>query len=272
MRCHLPLLCLFALGCSELEGVLPTVHFERLAVDRISFDDVHTDFVFRVNNPNPIEIDLASFSYALDLEGIRLVDGTAEDGFLLERSGSSELALPVHLVFAQVYDTVTATRGEDVVDFSLEGHFGFDTPAGRVRLPYRELGDFPALRTPQFAFEALRVTDLRFDGADLSLDLGVDNPHGSTLFFENFDYTIAMQGQQVVDGMLKDFDVDGATRQVLSIPIEVDFLRVGVGLATAIANGDPVKLDFNATTDVDTPFGVVPLTLAQTDRVNPDLD
>lgn len=270
MRTALLLPLLFTMGCAELEGVLPTVTFERLAVDRISFEDVETDFVFKVNNPNPIEIGLASFSYALDLEGIRLLDGSDDDGFKLERSGSSELALPVHLVFKQVYDTITATRGEDVVDFALEGHFGFDTPAGPVRLPYRELGDFPALRTPQLAFDGLRLTELRLDGADLSLDFGIDNPHGSTLFFENFDYTVSMQGQRVVDGLIDGFDVEGDTRRMLSIPIQVKFLEVGLGLATAIANGEPVKLDLGAKADVDTPFGLVPLTLAQTDQIAPE--
>jgi len=270
MRTTLPLLLLLSTGCAELEGVLPTVHFDRLDVERISFDDIDADFVFRVDNPNPVEIDLASFSYALELEQVQLLDGNADDGFVLERSGSSELALPVHLVFEQVYDTVTATRGEDVVDFSLEGHFGFDTPAGRVRLPYRELGDFPALRTPGVAFERLRMVELRATGADLALDIGIDNPHRSTLFFENFDYSIDMQGFHIVDGLIEGFDVDGAEQHVLALPIQVDFLKVGAGLVTALVNGDKVKIDFAAKADVDTPFGLVPLNLVETGGLTPE--
>lgn len=270
MRRALPLLCLFSVGCAELEGVLPTVHFDRFAVERISFEDIDADFVFRVENPNPVEIDLASFSYALQLEEVQLLDGNAEDGFVLERSGSSELALPVHLVFEQVYETITATRGEDVVDFSLAGHFGFDTPAGLVRLPYRELGDFPALRTPGMAFQRLDLTQLRVDGADLKLDIAIDNPHGSTLFFENFAYTVKMQGFDVVDGLIEGFDVGGATAHVLSIPIQVDFLKTGLGLATALIEGEEVKLDLAAQADVDTPFGLVPLTLKTSDGLTPE--
>lgn len=247
------------LGCAELEPYLPVVAFDRLDVRTVTWEDVGTDFVFRVDNPNPVGVDLAEFSYALDLEAVEFLSGEQADGLALEPRGSSFVTLPVDLVFANVFDTIQATRGEDVVDFGLEGHFGFDTPLGRVRLPYDEAGGFPALRTPRFAPVALRVDGIDFLGADLALDVDVDNDHGSVLSFQQIDAAITLSGEPLVAGLLDDFDVDGATTARTSVPIRVDFLTAGLTLVDAILYGGAVDVGFSAGMDVQTPFGVVPL-------------
>jgi LEA14-like dessication related protein len=248
-------------GCSEVEPYLPKVTFDRLDVRTVSFEDIGTDFVFRVDNPNPIGVDLAEFSYALDLEAVEFLTGDQEGGMSLEPRGSSELTLPVDLVFAQVFETIQATRGEDVVDFGLEGHFGFNSPLGPVRLPYAEEGGFPALRTPRFAPVALRVDGVDLFGADLALDFDVDNDHASTLFFESLDATISLGGEPLLSGLLDDFDVAGATTGRLTVPLRVDFLSAGLTLLDAVLYGGKVDVGFQAGMDVDTPFGVVPLTV-----------
>ncbi len=253
----LPLL--FAAGCAELDPYLPVVHFDRLDVHDVTFEDISTSFVFRVENPNPIGIDMASFSYALSLEQIELLAGEEADGLRLEASDASEVTLPVDLVFASVFETVEATRGEDIVDFGLAGRFGFETPIGPVELPYDEAGTFPALRTPKIALGQLRVTNVGLFGADLELDVDVDNDHGSSLIFQNFDWRVDLQGDPVAEGILADFGVDGASTGKQVLPIHLDFLTAAISLVDAVVQGDKVDVALIAATDVDTPFGVVPL-------------
>ena len=66
----------FALtGCSELEPFLPKVKFDTLSVRNISFQEANVDFVFSIENPNPVNVKLASFSYALGFEEIPLLSG-----------------------------------------------------------------------------------------------------------------------------------------------------------------------------------------------------
>lgn len=254
-------------GCAELQAFLPTVTFERLAVRDISFEDVQTDFVFRIDNPNPLEVDLASFGYALELAGVELLEGSNDGGFTLERQGSSELVLPVGIVFADALETVQATRGLDTVPFRLDGHFGFDTPAGVARVRYDEGGDFPALRTPRFEVERLRLKRLDVFGADLELDVQVDNAIGSTLFFERFRYDLQLGGQDVVTGMLDTFAVEGDDATVVSLPIAVDLLSAGVAVVDALLNDRRLDLALDASMDVDTPFGVIPLQIDETGRL-----
>lgn len=261
---------LLSTGCAELDAFLPKVSFDRLDVREVSFEHVEADFVFLVDNPNPIQIDLASFSYALALEGVELLSGDAPEGFVLEQSGGSELVLPVGLVFAEIFETIDATRGEDVVDFDIAGHFGFDTPAGVARLPYDEAGDFPAIRTPTFTFQNLRVARIGFDSADLELDLGVDNAHGSALLFENFDYDLELEGTEIVSGLISTFEVEGATTGTVTLPIQIDLISAGVTLIDAILSGGKIDLGLDASMDVDTPFGVIPLSIDETGKLTVD--
>jgi LEA14-like dessication related protein len=273
MRRVLPLLLLpLAVGCDEfaLQDYVPTVQFQRLDLVDIDFQHIEADFVFSVDNPNPVEIGLSSFSYDLDLEGENLLEGDNEEGFALEAIGSSELRLPLDLGWEDAWSTAQATRGEDYVDFALGGHFGFMTPLGEGRVPYREDGDFPALRTPTFSFQKVRVANLNLltQTATIEVDLGVDNAHRSTLFFDAVDYRISLAGTRVATGFIDEFgSVAGATEGTLTIPVGVDLLAVGATVVDALVNKTPVQVGLEATMDVDTPFGIVPLDLDELAQV-----
>lgn len=259
-----PFLCLAVLfgasGCDEVSEFLPKVSFDGLEVRSIDWEQADVDFVFSVANPNPVTIGLSSFNYDLDLETISFLSGDNPDGFQLEAEGKAPLVLPLDLRYDEIWNTIQATRGEDVVDFGLSGRLGFDTPVGEAKIPYNESGGFPALRTPKFSFKAIRVTNFRgFGDVDLAVDLGVDNEHQSSLFFDNFDYGLKLNGQSVANGIVNTFDVEGATEGTLSLPIRVSLLSVGTELADILVNGGKVDLGLSAAVDVDTPFGVVPL-------------
>jgi len=257
-------------GCSELSDFLPTVSFDGLDIRDITFEQADVDFVFLVENPHPVSITLASFDYALELEDVPFVEGDNPDGFTLEALGGSELVIPLSLGYTDIWNTIQATRGEDVVDFLLSGGMGFDTPAGHFRIPYSEDGDFPALRTPVFSFERIRAPSVDPLGgvAELEVDLGVDNELGSTLFFQSFDYGLSLGGAPVASGLVPPFDVPGATTGTLTLPVTVDLFGLGAGVVEAILDGGAVDVGLDATMDVDTPFGVVPLTIDESGQVS----
>lgn len=266
MKRSLPLL-LLTTGCVEASEFLPKVAFDRLDVKEVSFTDISTDFVFLVHNPNPVKVGVARFDYEFGLEGIDLFSGDNANGFKLQPEGTSELALPIDLVFEETWKTVQATKGEDRVDFQVAGKFGFDTPIGPVDIPYEEEGGFPALRTPKFRFDALRVTQVALAGATLEIDLGVENEHGSQLFFDNFAYGIELENRDVASGLVQTFDVDGASEGTVTIPFVMDFAQVGNAVIDALTSGGPVQVGLGASVDVDTPFGVIPLSVDERGNV-----
>ena len=256
-------------ACEEVDPFLPTVSFSRLDVKSVTFEDVQADFVFKVNNPNPIDIKLARFDYLLAFEGVDFLDGDDPDGLELLGDADNELALPVGFTFQGLYDMVQATRGQDDIGFNLEGSFGFNTPAGVVNLPYDAGGDFPALRTPKFTPQKVRVQNLDFSGATLALDLAVDNEHESNLIFEQFDYQLSLEGSSLASGLVDNLGtVDGATEGTLTLPFDVSFADAGAGLYDALTGGDKIDVGIGAGMDVDTPFGVIPLSIDETGKVS----
>ena len=255
-------------GCTELEPFLPTIAFERIDVLGVDWDGVDADFVFRVDNPNPIDIKLARFDYGLSFAGVEWLAGDDPDGLELAASDGSELSLPVGVEFVALYEMVQAIRGVDDIPFTLAGSFGFDTPIGLVELPYDAGGDFPALRVPAFELGKVRVDQIDWTSATFEVDVNVDNDHGSNLWFRDFDYAIQLSGTQVASGLIADLGgVDGATTDTFSIPIEVSFLEAGVGLYDALTS-DRVDIGLDAATHVDTPFGVVPLHVDEAGQVS----
>ncbi|HJN75474.1 MAG TPA: LEA type 2 family protein [Myxococcota bacterium] len=247
----------------ELDPYLPKVSFQRIDVLAVDWDGVDADFLFDVDNPNPIDVSMARFDYALAFEQVEWLSGDSPDGLVLSAEDSSELALPVSIEFESLFDMVQAVRGQDEIGFGLDGSFGFDTPVGPLDVPYDEDGGFPAPRRPGFTMNKLKLKNLNISGAELALKLDVDNEHGSNLFFENVDYQIALAGVDIGGGFIDELgSVDGATTETVSIPIEIDFLDAGVALYSVL-QGEKLEVDFQADMDVDTPFGVVPLQVDQ---------
>lgn len=257
-------------ACEELQQVSPRVRFDTLAIEDIDFDQVDAEFVFRVDNPNPVGVSLASFSYDLELEQISLLSGDEPEGLDLPALDAAEVRLPATLVWRDVYDTIQATRGEDEVDFGLAGDFGFDTPWGELALPYQTDGRFPALRTPRFRLGKLRVNrvDLIAGEADLAMDLSIDNDHGSTLTFTQLDYALSLSGREVADGLIPSLAaVDGATDTVVEVPMTINLVRAGTAVVGVLTGGGRLDAGLDATVDVDTPFGALPLSIDETGQV-----
>jgi LEA14-like dessication related protein len=256
------------LGCAE---IMPTVDFDTLDVTDISFQDIDVDFVFWVNNPNPIDIALDSLSYNLGFEAINVISGADSDGFNIRALTGSEFRMPVNLNFSDAWNAVEATRGEDMIDFSLDGSFGFDTEYGPLDLPYQTGGEFPALRIPSITLGALRVADVDIFGgtATVDIDMNVDNDHESDLNLDAFAYDITLDGNGVADGILNSLgSVAGASSATMTLPVEINLLSLGTSAYSAIVNGGSVDLGLNALMDVDTPFGVVPLDLSTSKALN----
>ena len=110
-----------------------------------------------------------------------------------------------------------------------------------------------------------------WSGASLEVDLEVDNEHESSLWLSNFDYTLDLEGTSVASGILDTFELapiaEGADRGVVSIPVEIDFLDVGMGVYDALTSNS-VDLGLSATTDVETPFGLIPMTVEREGSVS----
>ncbi|MCB9679883.1 MAG: LEA type 2 family protein [Alphaproteobacteria bacterium] len=259
------------LGIPGIERFLPKVSFKKFNVREIDFQHVDTDFVLQVDNPNPLRVAMSSFSWALELGGVKFLSGKNPDGIALEASGSSKIKLPVSVVFTDLVESVGAMKGKDEVPFQFSGKMGFNTPLGEVALPYQAGGKFPVLHTPKVAFERVRLDnfDLLRQSATIAIDLGISHEQASALNFAGFDYGLTLGDHKILEGVIADLaTVQPGTTKTVSLPVTVNLVAVGATIFEAITKGGKVQVGLDAKVDVGTPFGVVPLAIDETGRLS----
>ncbi len=256
-------------SCSQLGSLgealapfTPKLKFKNLALRSIDFSKVDVDFLFALDNPNPVSVKLASFGYALGLEGVEILKGTQADGFKLEARGESELAIPLSLTYQRIFELVGAVKGKDQLGFSVAGEVGFNTPVGVARVPFREEGKFPVVHTPDISVKGIGVGDLNIlqGKARLDLKLGIANPSaGSALGFQNFRYDVSLMGAKVVESVLGAVpEVGAGGSQEVPVPIALNLLSAGGAIVEAVTKKKALDVGFKGVVDVKTPFGVIP--------------
>lgn len=268
---------MIAVGCSKLgnvgdalEAYKPKVKFQRLDLREIDFQQVKTSLVFDVNNPNPINLGLASFDYTLSLEEQRITAGEKSKGFQVPAEGQAELKIPLALVFADIPELLDRTRGKDELGFRVQGDMGFNTPLGVVKLPYDADGTMPVIRPPKFSFNTIRVENLAplKNTATLAVVLDVANRGGATIQLKDVDYALNLNQKRIANGAVAQLGaVSGQSQQTVTVPINFTLTELGSGLIELITNRGQVSAKWHADLTVDTPFGGVPLTVDETGKI-----
>ncbi len=271
----LPLLLLS--GCPkgslpvDISKFSPKIQFENFELDGINFQQADTQFVFNIDNPNPVGLSVASFTYDLDLAGNGFIEGDNSDGLALPAAGSTQFKLPVSVVFADVFALVQNLDVKSEVPFTIQGEFGFQTPLGILRIPYQEEGNLPVLQAPKVSVKGVRVDTFQplRNRATLAVDIGVTSAGGSALSLAGFDYDLTLGGESVAAGLLEQFaEVSGDAEQVVTLPIELNLLGMGSSIVSAISNRGPIDVGLTGGLTVGTPFGPLPLNIDEQANLN----
>lgn len=244
-----------------LEEIRPEVHFQDLRLTALDFSGADGEFVFALDNPNGVGLNLSSFEWALAFGDVPFADGVNDEGLHIEPWGTTEITVPISVDFLDLIDLVGLADGDDQVPWTLTGAFGFDGVFDEVRVPFEHAGDFPALRRPETTLSQLRLEDIDWWGqeANLAVDLSIGNP-GGPLQVEEFFYTIELEGHEVASGWLASLSaIDAGETRELSLPIGVDLLGSAAAVVDAVLDDEAgISVGFYAAADVITPFGVVP--------------
>jgi len=274
------LAALSLVGCAQLgalgdalEPYTPKVSFQEMALQSIDFSGIAVDLIFRIDNPNPLSVKLDSFSYAFGLEGVEFLKGTNDDGIALEARGASQMSLPLSLRYQDIFDLVGAVSGKDDLGFSFAGDFGFRTPVGVARVPFREEGRLPVVRPPDVSLEGLRMgrLDILAQTATLNLDVGfTPKDGGAPLRFAGFDYRVNLGQNQVAAGLVDHVAeaVAANARQVVTIPLNLNLRSLGSAVVDAITRKTALDVGLGATLMVGTPFGDIPLSIDESGRLS----
>jgi hypothetical protein len=274
-----PGLALLAAGCpavdpkkvgKALKQFLPTVRFDKVELGDINWKKADLRFQFLVDNPAPLKVGLASFRYALALEGVPLFEGDNPDGVTLKPEGTAPLVFPFTMKWDALGELLDKTRGRDELGFVLDGDLGFNTPVGVAPLPYRAAGNVPALRKPNFNLQGIKVLDFKplQNLARIGIDIDVTNLGGSIFSFSGFDYGLSFGGNRVAGGVVERLGQVGAdATERLRLPVDLSLLGVGATVIDAISKKSNLATKLDAQLKVGTPFGDIPLSIDETGRL-----
>ena len=122
----------------------PTVSFDNVSINDISFDGLTLLFDFKVNNPNAIGIILSGFDYDLKINKSSFLAGNQDKGLSIKSKGSSVIQIPVSVTFKELIATYQSLKSKDSTDYSLAGSVLFNLPVlGNIKVPLCNSGHFP---------------------------------------------------------------------------------------------------------------------------------
>ena len=160
MRCRLftiPLILFFlsaqiAFGESSPESLSsnlkkPEITYDRFEVKRIAPDKTEVEFIFILNNPNPLGLDNISADYELFLKG----QSTAQSKDVklsVKPNSKSEIRLPAEINYIKAFKsaeilTEAVIRGQKSIPFTLNAVFKIDVKLSTFKIPVTAKGDLP---------------------------------------------------------------------------------------------------------------------------------
>ncbi len=276
-------LILLMSACSEMQQVVqqlrpvaPRVQLKGMQLSQLSFEGATIDFHFGIHNPNPFTLSLAGFDYAVEvLDNHPLVKGVHRQPTSIPARGDSSFTLPISFTFRELYGIIQSAGQQDSIPYTFRANFQVEVPVlGTVSIPVTRRGTLPLIRPPRLAIRGLQVDQLNWQGARLLLKLAVNNPNSFDLALRRLDYRIQLQEQTVATGNA-DQRVTAPAHQeaVLAIPIQLNFLELGVGLYRLLTGSSSIPVSLNGQAVVGTPLpllkqATIPIRLNTTVSLN----
>jgi len=259
------ILCLFIAmvfyldACTEIFTLLnqtniqePDVKISKIKMTGLSFDKVDLLFNIDINNPNAVGINLSGFDYDLQIEDKSFFNGRQDNGLAIKAYGSEQIRLPLTIQFMELYSAFIDLKNLDSVKYNFNTGLSFNLPMlGDIRIPIGKAGYIPALKLPSVSFHNLKLDKLKLTGADLNLQIKIDNPNAFTFILKNMDYKLNIAGSQWIDGKINQLmNISAKQETIIKIPISLNFLSMGQSVYNILKGDQSIKYKLNGHADL----------------------
>ena len=225
------------LSCAALEDLVqkPSVAFSTVDIKEMSFSGATLEFLFKVNNPNPLGFTISKAAYDLRLNQQAFLKGDLEKGISLPASGQAPLAIPFSIDYFEFFKSVQNFLKEDSLDYDLSGNVA----VGPFTVPYSVVGKFAVPRLPEISLKDVQVEDLSLSGASLNFALDVKNRNSYAVNIEDIEYNIALGAVSIASGKTEKLNpVSGGEAQRINIPLKVSFVDLGLSVYQMLTGGN----------------------------------
>ncbi len=249
-------LTFFISGCQTIQNLADSIRKPSLSITDVrvtdfAFDEIELTYDVQVDNPNAVAVQMLGYDYDFNINGNDFLNGDQQKKLRIESSGASTFQLPMRLNFSELYNLFSGLRGKDEADYQLAANLNFDLPVlGETTLPLKKSGSLPMLKLPKINVSGLKVNDVNFSRANLSLNLDVDNPNGFGLLVKALSYDLNVNGRNWIEGTSsKKLTIDKNNSGELSIPISVNIADIGTSVVQLLNNSGDIKFKLNGDFD-----------------------
>ena len=250
----------FLYGCAILREAIqkPSVEFEGFSITDIDFTGVNTMFDFKIKNPNPVGVKINGFDYRFIIEGNQFLGGNNPEEVLLKSGGESIISIPIAIKYLDVYKAVSALKGNDNIPYQLAVDIYFNTPIGRLQVPFSKRGDLPTLKMPKVSLGEVRLKALSLTKADIEFDINFRNPNAFGISLNDLNYSLALNRGQIAKGIAEHTELAQKVSSQLHIPVTLNFIEIGRA-AYSIVTKKTVDYQFKGAAQLITPWKEIDL-------------
>jgi LEA14-like dessication related protein len=126
-----------------------------------------------------------------------------------------------------------------------------------VNVPVQYSGKIPVVKRPSVSMENFVVVSISLSGAELSIELNVENPNSFQLQMNQLSYDLQINGLESISGSVNEqiYLEEGSSKNI-KLPLSISFLNAGMS-ASRILNGNEdleYKLTGSTTIGSDLPY------------------
>jgi len=224
----------FILGfnsCSELDDLFrtPEARIVSVHITRVDFISISLMIDLDISNPNPVGITLNAYDYTLSSSEKNLISGRIEEPVSLKANGISTIPIPIEIEYESILSFGSSFRTAESIPLDISLGLEIEFPyMGGIRLDLTGNTEIPILRIPGVSAESIRVDELTFSGAEISLSMSIHNPNHFTLSVDSAEGSLLVSGTEwgkIETG--RTVHIPPQTDSDLTLTMQVDFTEIG---------------------------------------------
>ena len=218
-----------AWGCAGVRNLMkpPEVKFHQVSTRQLSLTEGTFLFEFHVTNPNPLGIVVDQAVYRLKVNDQEVGHGTLDQHLSVAAGQSAPITVPLNLNFLNVIQSVADLAKVRSLPYELSGRLS----SGPLTVPFQARGDLPLPQLPGLRLHEVRIKKLNLTGADLEIDLEIDNPNAFELAPTGLKCRLLLDGEAAVEALSSRLTPIGQDRtQRITLAAGLDYSRLGRSL------------------------------------------
>ncbi|MDD5456854.1 MAG: LEA type 2 family protein [Candidatus Margulisbacteria bacterium] len=251
----------FLESCVDIKQ--PQVRFDRTEITGLDMQKARANFIFKIQNPNSIGLDEASYDYKLSINNLDFLEAK-NNKFSLPANRESTVILPVEVNYIKAFNTMelfakSILSGQDSIPYELSGNFHFQFIAFPISIPFKQKGVVPLPVLPGITIKSVSIEKAGLTDIVLNFKVGLNNNNNFTLPLQNMDYQVKINGQNVAGGVAADItDIAQNSSRDVSVLVKTNIFQLGEQLMSVLnRKGFNYRFSGNLRTgDMSVPFDI----------------